>query len=277
MTTLITPDGLHAALAGERPPQLLDVQYNLAGTPGRELYAAAHLPGARFVDVDVDLADPPGAGGRHPLPDMDRLQATLRRLGISDNSPVVVYDQGSGMGSARAWWLLTYVGLADVRVLDGGLAAWTSAGYAVTDAPSPPPVPGGVTVRPGALPVLDAAAAAEVARRGILLDARAAERFAGRTEPIDAVAGHVRGARNAPLDEFTGADGRLLDKERLHAYFASKGVFDSAEVGAYCGSGITAARMALALRQIGVTPAVYVGSWSEWITDPDRPVATGAE
>lgn len=276
MTSLITPDALAAELAGPQPPVLLDASFNLTGVTGRELYAVAHLPGAQFVDVDVDLADPPGAGGRHPLPDLARLQRTLRRLGLSDDSAVVVYDQGSGMGSARAWWLLTYIGLAGVRVLDGGLALWQREGHPVTDEVPGPVAAGGIVIRPGALPLLDAEAAACVAEGGLLLDARAAERFEGRVEPIDPVAGHIPGAVNAPLAEFTDADGRLLDKEALHAYFAGLGVFEHAEVAAYCGSGITAARLALALRQIGVTAGVYAGSWSEWITDPGRPVATGS-
>lgn len=275
MTSLITPSALAEAVTTQPPPVVLDAQFNLTGVPGRELYAGAHLPGARFVDVDVDLADPPGTGGRHPLPEMNRLQGTLRRLGINDDSSVVVYDQGSGMGSARAWWVLTYVGLADVRVLDGGLARWIAEDHAVTTQIPGPAVPGQVTVRPGALPVLDAAAAAALAERALLLDARAPERFEGRTEPIDAIAGHIPGAVNAPLTDFTTEDGQLLDKEALHAYFAARGVFAASQVGAYCGSGITAARLALALRQIGVTAALYPGSWSEWITDPDAPVATG--
>ena len=275
MTSLITPDALAAELAGPQPPVLLDASFNLTGVTGRELYAVAHLPGAQFVDVDVDLADPPGAGGRHPLPDLARLQHTLRRLGLSDDSTVVVYDQGSGMGSARAWWLLTYVSLTGVRVLDGGLALWQREGHPVTDEVPGPVAAGGIVIRPGALPLLDAEAAACVAEGGLLLDARAAERFEGRVEPIDPVAGHIPGAVNAPLAEFTDADGRLLDKEALHAYFAGLGVFERPEVAAYCGSGITAARLALALRQIGVTAGVYAGSWSEWITDPERPVATG--
>jgi len=275
MTSLITPAELATALAGPAAPVVLDVQYNLAGTPGRELYAEAHLPGALFADVDVDLADPPGAGGRHPLPDLDRLQHTLRRWGLELDTPVVVYDQGSGMGSARAWWLLLYVGMSDVRVLDGGLAQWQRDGGPVTQEVPGPPVPGTITLRPGSLPLLDAEGAAALAQRGLLLDARAPERFEGRTEPIDTIAGHIPGAANAPLSEFTDPRGMLKDKEALHAYFAGLGSFEHKQIGAYCGSGITAARLALALRQIGITPAVYVGSWSEWITDPQRRVATG--
>ncbi|MFN8029287.1 MAG: sulfurtransferase [Dermatophilaceae bacterium] len=275
MTTLITPTALAERLSRGDRIVVLDVQYNLVGTPGRELYAVAHLPGARFVDLDTELAGPPGAGGRHPLPDVAALERALRANGIDDSSAVAVYDQGTGLGSARAWWLLTYVGLSGVQVLDGGLAAWVAAGLPVSDGVAATATPGTVTVRPGALPLLDAEGAAELARTGLLLDARADERYAGRTEPIDAVAGHIPGARNAPMSDYVDQDGRLLPREELMAYFAGRGVFEHAEVGAYCGSGITAAHLALALRQLGITAPVYVGSWSEWISDPTRPIATG--
>ncbi|MBK6886291.1 MAG: sulfurtransferase [Tetrasphaera sp.] len=278
MTALVDPDGLAALLArGEPDVVLLDVQWELGGRPGRELYAEAHLPEARFVDLDVDLADPPGIGGRHPLPGPSRLQDSLRRLGIHDSTTVVAYDQGSSLAAARAWWLLGYVGLRDVRVLDGGLAAWQRSGREVTTRVPGPAIPGTITVHPGARPVLDAAGAARVARSGLLLDARARERFEGRTEPIDAVAGHIPGAHNTPMADYVGPDGRFLDPEHLHAYFAARGVFDRGEVGAYCGSGITAAHLALALRRVGILAPVYVGSWSEWITDPARPIATGPQ
>lgn len=275
MTTLITPTALAERLDRGDHIVVLDVQYNLIGPPGRELYAVAHLPGARFVDLDADLAGRPGTGGRHPLPDPETLQKSLRAKGIDDESVVVVYDQGSGLGSARAWWLLTYIGMPRVQVLDGGLAAWVATGLPVTDVAPAAARPGTVTVRPGALPVLDADGAAELGRTGLLLDARAPERYAGRSEPIDAVAGHIPGARNAPMSDYVDQDGRLLPREKLMAYFAGRGVFEHAEVGAYCGSGITAAHLALALRQLGITAPVYVGSWSEWITDPTRPIATG--
>ncbi len=290
MSALVTPAEVAAELNtaklgtaelgtehGDAVLALLDAQYELGGTPGHELYARAHLPGARFIDVDAELAGPPGAGGRHPLPDPDHLQESVRRLGLHAHTRVVVYDQGNGMGSARAWWVLGWAGLTDIRVLDGGLAAWVAEGHPVTDAPTEPAAPGSYRIRTGALPVLDAESAGALAASGLLLDARAPERFAGESEPIDPVAGHIPGARNAPLSEITGPDGRLVDRERLHEIFTRLGVFEHAEVGTYCGSGITAARLALALREVGVTPSLYAGSWSEWITDPARPVATGPD
>ncbi len=260
---------------------LLDVQFRLshprlpAGPSGSQLYAEAHLPGARFVDLDSVLADPPGPRGRHPLPDMERLQAALRDLGVDDDSVIVTYDEGNAMSAARAWWVVSYAGLSGVRVLDGGLAAWRAAGLQVTAAVPSAAEPGTVTVRPGGLPVLDADAAGELARTGLLLDARSPERYAGRSEPIDPVAGHIPGAANAPMSDYVADDGRFLGREKLHGYFADLGAFDHARVGVYCGSGITAAHLALALREIGIPAALYAGSWSEWVADPARPVATG--
>src|SRR5215467_7755990 len=166
---------------------LLDVRWRLGGPPGIDLYLAGHIPGAVFADLDRDLAAPPGTGGRHPLPSAADFQAAMRRLGVSDGRPVVVYDDADATAAARAWWLLRYFGHPDVRVLDGGFRAWTAAGQPVT-AQEPAPAPGTFTARPGGLPVLDAASAAALARSGVLLDARAAARYRGETEPVDPVA-----------------------------------------------------------------------------------------
>ena len=181
---------------------LVDVQWSLttAGGPSaRERYAAGHLPGAHHVDLDAELSGPPGPGGRHPLPTAHAVEAALRRCGADDGARVVVYDQGPSMAAARAWWVLRYFGVEDVRVLDGGLAAWTAAGGpTTTDAPEPGA--GTIEVHAGGLPVLDAESAAGLAREGVLLDVRAAERYRGETEPIDPVAGHVPGARKPAGD-----------------------------------------------------------------------------
>jgi thiosulfate/3-mercaptopyruvate sulfurtransferase len=266
----LRPGPRHRAAA----PVVLDVRWRLLGPPPAELYAAGHLPGAVPVDLDTDLAGPPGPGGRHPLPDPAGLEAALRRFGVRSDSAVVAYDDGDGGSAARAWWLLRWAGHRDVRVLDGGFAAWTAAGLPVTTE-VPDPVPGDVVVRPGGMPVLDAAGAAEVAARGVLLDARAPERFRGEVEPVDPVAGHIPGARSAPLTGNLGPDGRFLPAAELRRRFAELGVAGDTPVGAYCGSGVTAAQEVLALELAGIPAALYAGSWSEWITDPDRPVATG--
>lgn len=278
---LVSCAELAEALAGEDPPVLLDVRWQLGGPPGREDYDRGHLPGAVYLDLDTDLAGPPGAAGRHPLPDPDDLQRTLRAAGVRKDRPVVVYDAKNGSIAARAWWLLRWAGHERVAVLDGGFAAWAAEGRPVsTEAPEPEP--GDFTVRPGGMPVLDPLAAAKLARAGVLLDARAPERYRGEVEPIDARAGHIPGAVNAPFAGHTGEDGRWVPAVRLAERFADLGVTTDRPVGAYCGSGVTAASVVLALEASGVTSAaepaaLYVGSWSEWSGDPDRPVATGAD
>jgi len=225
---------------------------------------------------DRDLAAPAGAGGRHPLPEAAAFGAAMRAAGVRAARAVVVYDAAAAMAAARAWWLLHYFGHPDATVLDGGLAAWVAAGGALaTGAESP--AAGDFTPRPGGMPVLTAAAAAVRARTGILLDARAPERFRGESEPIDPVAGHIPGARNRPTTENLTGAGTFRDPEALRAELAAAGVHAgaSAQTGAYCGSGITAAHTVLALELAGVRAALYPGSWSEWVSDPARPVATG--
>jgi thiosulfate/3-mercaptopyruvate sulfurtransferase len=256
---------------------LVDVQWNLtaaAGPPGRELYAAAHLPGAHHVDLDAELAGPPGRGGRHPMPQAHAVAAAAERCGASNDSRIVVYDQGLSQAAARAWWVLRHFGATDVRVLDGGLGAWLAAGGPVTTA-VPEPGAGTFEAHAGGMPLLDAAGAARVALEGVLLDARVPERFRGEAEPIDPVAGLVPGAVNAPTADNLAADGRFLPADDLRDLFSHKGIREGVAVGAYCGSGVTAAHHVLALHEVGVEAARYVGSWSEWITDPNRPVATG--
>ena len=278
MSALVDAAHLRAELAHPSPPVLIDVQWVLTGATGpdgRERYAAAHLPGAAHVDLDAELAGPPGPRGRHPLPDPALVQAALRRAGVDQESRVVVYDQGPSFAAARAWWVLRWAGVVDVRVLDGGLEAWLAAdGPTTSDVPAPRA--GGFTARPGSLPVLDADTAAQVARGGVLVDARAAERYAGLTEPIDPVAGHIPGAVNAPTTDNARPDGTFLDAAELRDRFSALGIRDhQSAVGVYCGSGVTAAHALLALHEAGIDASLYVGSWSEWVADPTRPVARG--
>jgi len=255
---------------------LLDVRWRLAGPPGIDSYRQGHLPGAVFVDLDRDLAGPPGPAGRHPLPDPAAFQAAMRAAGVSRDRPVVVYDDSDATSAARAWWTLRYFGHPDVRVLDGGYRAWTGAGLPVsTDEPAP--APGDFTAEPGQMPVLDAPGAQETARTGLLLDARAGERYRGETEPVDPVAGHIPGAVSAPTAGNVNPDGTFKDPGGLAARFAALGVNPGTgmPVGSYCGSGVTAAHEVFALALAGIPAALYVGSWSNWVTDPARPVATG--
>jgi thiosulfate/3-mercaptopyruvate sulfurtransferase len=277
---LVSAPALAAERAGEPAPVLLDVRWRLTGPPGIDSYREGHLPRAVFADLDRDLAGPPGPGGRHPLPEPAAFQAAMRAAGVSQDRPVVVYDDGDAMAAARAWWTLRYFGHRDVRVLDGGYRAWTGAGLPVTTA-GPVPEPGDFTAEPGHMPVLDAVGAQATARAGLLLDARAGERYRGETEPVDPVAGHIPGAVSAPTAGNANPDGTFRDPAELAelaARFAALGAVPGAEspVGAYCGSGVTAAHEVLALALAGIPAALYVGSWSGWITDPAHPVATGA-
>ena len=273
-------------------PVVLDVRWRLGGPPGIEEFREGHIPGAVFADLDRDLAASPGEGGRHPLPSAAGFQESMRRLGVSDGRPVVVYDAADSTAAARAWWLLRYFGHADVRVLDGGYRAWTSAGLPSETGPGPAVPVGDFTASPGHLPLLDADAAAALAKTGLLLDARAGERYRGETEPVDPVAGHIPGAVSAPTGENVAPDGTFRSPADLAARFAaiasaspasavppggatSPGAEGAPAVGVYCGSGVTAAHEVLALTLAGIPAALYAGSWSAWITDPSRPVATG--
>jgi thiosulfate/3-mercaptopyruvate sulfurtransferase len=287
---------LAALLAGGRVPIAMDVRWRLGGPPGIEAYEAGHLPGAVFVNLDTELAGPPGsgAGGRHPLPERSVFEAAMRAAGLDDGQLAVVYDDAGSKIAARLWWLLRYFGHEQVAVLDGGLSAWTAAGHPVT-ARTPKPAGGNFTAGPGGgMPVLDAEAAARLARSGFLLDARASERYCGDVEPIDRVAGHIPGAISAPATGNVGADGVFRPAAELGERFSGLGLPGPRAasrpggpeassrpgglvVGAYCGSGVTAAQEILALQLAGVPAALYVGSWSAWSADPARPVATGKD
>ena len=273
VTPLISTAELAGALEGPDPPTVLDVRWSLGGPAGAALFEAGHIPGASFVDLDRELAGAPGAG-RHPLPDAAAFQAAMRSHGVSATRPVVVYDAGPGLSAARAWWDLRYFGHRDVRLLDGGYAAWVAEGRAVT-ASGPAPVAGDFTASPGHMAVVDAAGAAALAGQGVLLDVRAPERFRGEVEPVDPVAGHIPGARNLPAAANVDAGGRFLPPADLAARFAAVGATPAVQVGAYCGSGVNAAQAVLALELGGIDAALYVGSWSDWVSDERRPVATG--
>jgi thiosulfate/3-mercaptopyruvate sulfurtransferase len=285
---LIDVAALARALAGPDPPTVLDVRWRVGGPPGLGDYLAGHLPGAAFVDLDQDLAGPPGPGGRHPLPEVAAFQAAMHRAGVSDGRTVVVYDEADSLAASRAWWTLRYYGHEQVRVLDGGYRAWVAAGLPVADG-ADAATPGDFTARPGHMPLLGADEAAAHARAGRLLDARAGERYRGEVEPIDPVAGHIPGAISAPTAGNVTGDGHFRSAAELRERFAALGIVADqgpggpafaagtglATAGAYCGSGVTAAHEVLALEIAGVRAALYVGSWSHWVTIPARPIATG--
>ncbi|WP_131743238.1 sulfurtransferase [Actinomadura roseirufa] len=274
MHPLIEVPALDRLLRQRHPLVLLDARWRLAGPPGIESYRKGHLPGAAFVDLDRDVAGPPGPAGRHPLPASGDFEAAMRRAGVSGDRLVVVYDDADSTAAARVWWSLRHFGHDRVRVLDGGYRAWTEAGLPVV-ADEPEVKQGDFIAAPGRLPVLDADGAAALAGAGVLLDARAAERYRGEQEPVDPVAGHIPGARNAPTSGNVGVDGRFLPPALLRERFAKLGATDALDVGVYCGSGVTAAHEILALTLAGIPAALYVGSWSNWVADPAHPVATG--
>ncbi|PVG84027.1 sulfurtransferase [Nocardioides gansuensis] len=248
---------------------VLDVRYQLGGPPGHADYVAGHVPGARFVDMDADLADPPGAGGRHPLPEEARFEQAMRRAGVSMDRPVVVYDAWQGRAAARAWWLLRHHGHHDVRVLDGGWPAWLAAGGQV-ETGDREQGEGDFTASPTkGMPKVEAD---EVPGIDVLVDARAPERYRGDIEPVDPVAGHIPGAVNVPTTDNVGEDGRFKDPATLRSLYEAAGARDGARVAAYCGSGVTATHDILAMEVADIAAALYPGSWSGWITDPDRPV-----
>ena len=263
---------------GEQPA-LLDVRWRLDKPDGYEDYLTGHIPGAVYVSLENELSDHSRNGrGRHPLPSGDELQIAARRWGVKANQPIIVYDGWKRAGSARAWWVLTAAGISDVRILDGGLSAWTSAGGALQRGASTPTA-GDVSVvhddlYAGGRVTLTAE---QVAATGapLLLDARAPERFRGEVEPVDPVAGHIPGARNLPSTTVLAEDGTFLPETSLIALFEQTRGGADTPVGVYCGSGITASVILAALSATGIDAALFPGSWSQWSTEPDRPVALG--
>ncbi|MCL4790520.1 MAG: sulfurtransferase [Gammaproteobacteria bacterium] len=274
---LVSIDELAARL--DAPDQVVvDCRFNLQQpAAGPRLYAEGHIPGAFYADLDRDLAGARTAeSGRHPLPEVAALQELLSGFGIGPDTRVIVYDEGSGALAARLWWLLRWLGHAEVSLLDGGFAAWCAAGLPIsTEVPARRK--GRFVVRPGSMPVRttgDIEAALGTARM-LLLDLRAHDRYLGRVEPIDPVAGHVPGAVSAPFSAHLGPDNRFRPVGELrHHYSALLGDRPAAEVVCMCGSGVTACHGIFALELAGWPGAgLYVGSWSEWIRSAERPVA----
>ena len=303
---LIQVDELQRLLAGpvaERPV-VLDVRFRLGESSGRQEFERAHIPSASYVDMDTQLATirPDGVGGRHPMPTVETFTAAMRSAGVTMSRPVVAYDDWLSLPASRVWWMLRHLGFVDVRVLDGGIAAWITAGHPTESGPRTPGVGDFSPSSPGLGRLLDATAAATYAARHVLLDARTADRFRGENETIDAVAGHIPGAISAPALDTVDVNGRFLPADQLAGRFRERGIgfrergiegavgaaratgaaeadgkAEARTVGTYCGSGVQATHLALALSVAGITDEadVYIGSWSDWITDPDRPIALG--
>ncbi|MFJ8787865.1 sulfurtransferase [Streptomyces sp. NPDC102462] len=252
---------------------VLEVGQKTADDVGaRHSYLAGHIPGAHFVPFDNDLVgERTGTSGTGPLPDPGQLEERLRTWGVDDDSTVVVHARHSPAVATRAWWVLRWAGVANVQYLNGGLSAWQEIGGPL-DARVPPPAAGTAVVRPGSLSVLTAEDAGRLAASGHLIDARAPKAYAG--DPRRTGTGHIPGAHSIPgSDNFT--DGRLRDAAALRALYSAH--LDGQEIGAYCGSGVSATTTVLALAHLGVEAALYPGSWSAWITDPARPTTTGAQ
>lgn len=274
MDVLISPSELADRLTDVR---LLDVRWTVMAPDGRPAYLAGHLPGAVFVDLDADLADHSATGrGRHPLPTPQALAASARRWGLNDGDAVVVYDDWNGQAAARAWWLLRAAGVSNVRILDGGWAAWQRSGGPVATG-EVVPAAGDITITSlHGLAAVDADAVAARAQSpdNLVFDARAAARYRGDEEPLDPRAGHIPGAVSAPTAENLTADGTFKPVAELRDRFEKLGA-GAAPVTVYCGSGVTATHQIAALAIAGYDAALYPGSWSEWSSDPQRPVATG--
>lgn len=280
---LISAAELAELLRAGDPVTVLDVRWSLEAPDGHPAYLRGHLPGAVYVSLEDELSDHAVTDrGRHPLPTGRNLEAAARRWGVRRDRPVVVYDDWHRAASGRLWWLLTTSGVSRVRILDGGLPAWIAAGGAL-ETGAVTPEPGNVTLLPedlydgGMRPTLTADEAGDGARDGTLalLDARAPERFRGEAEPIDGAAGHIPGARNLPFTALLAADGTFLPDDAITRLLAERGAGAEQTVGAYCGSGISATVIVAALAATGRPAAMFPGSWSQWSSDPSRPVARG--
>jgi thiosulfate/3-mercaptopyruvate sulfurtransferase len=257
------------------PVRVLDVRWRLDRPNGSAEYREGHIPGAVYVDLDTQLAAHglPTAG-RHPLPSTPQLQDAARGWGLHPGDAVVIYDDFQSVPASRAWWLLTNAGVANVRVLDGGLAAWRAAGYPIEGGVNEPEA-GSVELTDGHLPTIGLAEAGEFPSVGVLIDARAPERFRGDVEPMDPRAGHIPGAVNAPASLNLGEDGTFLSADELRQRYAELGVAEGIAVASYCGSGVTAAQTVLALSVAGFSSALFAGSWSQWSQHPELPAAIG--
>ncbi|WP_374428682.1 sulfurtransferase [Ideonella dechloratans] len=276
---LITATELRTLLDSAQPPLLLDCGFDLANpSAGEHDYQAGHLPGARYLHLDRDLSGPksaagPAQGGRHPLPSLDMLAERAGAWGVTPERLVVCYDRQGGPYAARAWWMLRWLGHAPVRVLDGGVNAWLTAGGTLDTEVAQAPAAGPYPARAPAMPTVDAPTLLASLDSVQVLDARAPERYRGEVEPLDAQAGHIPGARNRFFKDNLSADGRFKSVDELRQEFLALGLLPG-QVVHQCGSGVTACHNLLAMALAGLGDArLYPGSWSEWSADPARPVA----
>ena len=271
-----------AARLNDKHLVVFDVRHNLTDhAAGRREFDAGHIPGAQFLDHEVELAATrTGRNGRHPLPAREDFAALMAQKGVDANSEVVAYDASGGMFAAHLWWMLRWLGHGNVRVLDGGWQAWVQAGHPVSDEATAPQGSGGAHHWPvPGTPAVDVQAVLDniPAQAFTVLDARAANRYRGEVEPMDPVAGHIPGALNRPNGENLQPDGHFKSAAVLAQEFGTLlAGRDPAEIVHQCGSGITACHNLLAMEIAGLPGSrLYAGSWSEWCADPARPVARG--
>jgi thiosulfate/3-mercaptopyruvate sulfurtransferase len=272
---LVTAPELWAMLRAEAPPRVLAVQ-SVSPYTGLSSVTGFWVPGAVDTLAYTDFAAPAGPGtGDRPLPALADLQAAARRWGLRHGQTIVVYDNDRCLTAARAWWVLRWAGLADVRVLDGGLPAWAAAGLPQDRAPQRP-APSDIVLEAGGMPEFGADEAAEYVARGVLLDARIRPNYIGGAEHGgDPARGHIPGARSAPAPDNLTDPGPFTDAATLREMYAGLGVVPGRPVGVYCGAGMSACHTVLALASIGIEAAMYPGSWSQWVSDPSRPVRRG--
>jgi thiosulfate/3-mercaptopyruvate sulfurtransferase len=273
---LLTPQQLKAMMDAGSDLAILAVQ-SVNPYTGRASDRSIRVPGAIDTEAYTDFAGPPKIeGGQRPLPDIRELEATARRWGLRHSQTVIVYDSDRSMTAARAWWVLRWAGLGDVRVLDGGLPAWIAAGMAVApDAPAPNP--SDIALSAGHMPEIGADEALAMARNAVLLDARIRPNYiGGKVEAGQPPRGHIPGGHSAPAPDNVTDYGNFTDSATLKEMYGALGADGSRPVGVYCGAGMSAAHTVLALAAIGIHAAMYVGSWSAWVSDPDRPVVIGA-
>ncbi|OPX54210.1 thiosulfate/3-mercaptopyruvate sulfurtransferase [Oceanospirillum multiglobuliferum] len=281
LDALISAEQLALQLAQPNPPVVLDCRFSLQDAQaGRNAYLQQHIPSAQYADLDQQLSDPvqKGVTGRHPLPSEQRLLAAMQTWGINTEQAVVVYDQNNGaMAAARAWWLLRYAGVQQVQVLNGGLDAWIAAGQLCNTGEEAAKVTiDHANIKPSWQTDWLYDAQQIIQQQPNLLDARGIERFAGEVEPIDPIAGHIPNAQCLPFTQLVDVTGRFLPKTELKTQLEAQALDSSKPLVAYCGSGVTACHLILAYVIAGLPePKLYAGSWSEWITDTTRPVATG--
>jgi thiosulfate/3-mercaptopyruvate sulfurtransferase len=260
--------------------RVVDVRWYLSGKRGADEYLRGHIAGAAFVDLDLDLAAPPGKGpGRHPLPSATSFAGVLARIGVTRSSIIVAYDDAGGAIAARFWWLLRWFGHAGGRVLDGGLPAWIAAGHPVVTATPALTTAPQLELRPRGVGLVDKVAVDRLRDdpRAMILDARARDRFEGKSEPVDARPGHIPGAISAPfVENLVAPGGVFLPAEALVDRYRALGALQAEQIVCYCGSGVTACHDVLALAIAGRTDTLlYEGSWSDWAADSALPAAVG--